>query len=156
MCRDFLIFGLGDSNGSGEGVPDVPGTSPLWEDERSDRSARSFEPRAAMAIDGYNPQTSVTFVHLACSGASIPTGLIGGYGGINDPGGPYLAPQVKEMERLEGQAPDRCRAPLDSGVNDIDFSPLVAFCLAKDHCMDKPYPTEGSHKTLRGERLHPS
>jgi lysophospholipase L1-like esterase len=145
--RDFLIFGLGDSNGSGEGDPDVPGTTPLWEDERCDRSARSFEPQAAMAIDGYNPQTSVTFVHLACSGASIPEGLIGSYGGINDPGGPNLAPQVKEMEKLKGKR-EIDAVLLSIGVNDIDFSPLVAFCLAEDDCMDKPYPTPGSHRTL--------
>jgi hypothetical protein len=34
--------------------------------------------RAAQALEQADPRTSVTFVHLACSGATIATGLLGG------------------------------------------------------------------------------
>jgi len=70
--EDFLIVGLGDSNASGEGNPDVPGLArPLWEDFRCDRSAQSYQARAASAIEKASDHSSVTFVHLACSGASF-------------------------------------------------------------------------------------
>ncbi len=145
--RDFLIAGLGDSNGSGEGNPDVPGTSPLWEDRRCDRSVNSFEPRAALMIDTYNPQTSVTFVHLACSGASVPQGLTGPYRGINDPGGAPIPSQLSQLDQLTGKRGVDALL-LSIGVNDIDFSPLVQFCIAEDSCMDKPYPATSSAETL--------
>ena len=153
FVRDFLIVGLGDSNGSGEGNPDVPGVSPLWEDKRCDRSANSFEARAAMMIDTFNPQTSVTFVHLACSGASVPQGLTGPYRGINDPGGAPIPSQLSQLDQLRGKRPVDALL-LSIGVNDIDFSPLVQFCIAEDGCMDQPYPAAGSSETLSSSVAH--
>jgi hypothetical protein len=75
--RDLLIASLGDSAASGEGVPDVNGKSPVWAAEgggRCDRSGRAASARAAWQIEsthGTNDLTSVTFWHLACSGAAI-------------------------------------------------------------------------------------
>jgi hypothetical protein len=75
--RDMLIASLGDSAASGEGVPDVSGTAPVWAGEggaRCDRSGRAASARAASKIEtGHAPTdlTSVTLWHLACSGAAI-------------------------------------------------------------------------------------
>ena len=152
--RDFLIAGLGDSNGSGEGSPDIPGTSPTWEHLRCDRSANSFEAQAALLVSRRDPaKASVTFVHLACSGASMPKGLLGPYPGINDPGGPPLASQLSQLAELKGKR-ELDALLLSIGVNDIDFSPLVSFCLAQDACMNQPYPNASSKETLSAATAH--
>lgn len=131
---DYLIVGLGDSNGSGEGNPDIPGVAlPKWEDFRCHRSAQSYQARTASAIEKSSDQASVTFVHLACSGASLPAGLLGHYRGINDPGGVALPAQVDQLDRLLGRRkPDA--VILSVGVNDIGFGPLVAFCIEQNGC----------------------
>lgn len=136
--KDFLIAGLGDSNGSGEGNPDIRGLRARWQDYRCDRSANSFEAQAALDIEKRDKKTSVTFVHLACSGASVPRGMVGPYGGINDPGGPPLASQVSQLQRLVGTR--KIDAVLVSiGVNDLGFSDIVAFCLNTVDCPSKPF-----------------
>jgi len=47
---------------------------------RCHRSMISGQARAALAIEQADPRTSVTLVHLACSGAKIDKGLTDGYG----------------------------------------------------------------------------
>src|SRR6266513_1544266 len=97
--KDLLIVSLGDSVGSGEGVPDVSrsvvghATIPLvgtsisvyspvvWSDRRCHRSAHAGSARAAKDIEEADPHTSVTFVHLACSGAGIENGMLDYYVG---------------------------------------------------------------------------
>ncbi len=84
--RDFLIVSIGDSYGSGEGTPDVPQVLGLydgalniqyvsepakWADRRCHRSAFAGPAQAALAIEGADPQTSVTFLSFACSGAAV-------------------------------------------------------------------------------------
>jgi len=129
VVKDYLIFGLGDSNGSGEGNPDVPGlASPLWEDFRCHRSAKSFQARTALALEEASPQASVTFVHLACSGASITQGMTGPYRGLNDPGGAPIASQVAAMGALRGKR-DIDAVLVSIGVNDLGFGAMVAFCI---------------------------
>lgn len=142
--RDFLIVGLGDSNGSGEGTPDVVGGQ-LWANQRCDRSANSFESQAATEIE-QNSQATVTFVHLACSGASIQHGIIGPYRGINDPGGAPLPSQVSNMQSLVGTR--KVDAVVVSiGINDFGFGSIVSFCVQQDNCPAQSYPT-GSTQTL--------
>ncbi len=135
--KDLLIVGLGDSNGSGEGNPDVPGTfRPLWGNVRCDRSAKSYQALAAIALENASPKTSVTFVHLACSGASIDKGLLGSYAGINNPGGRPLPPQLEKMRDLiSGRKPDAVIVSI--GINDLGFGPLVLFCLEQNACFAK-------------------
>ena len=145
--RDLLVFGLGDSIASGEGSPDVPGTQPRWEDARCDRSAKSFEAQSALALERGDAHTTVTFVHLACAGASIDKGLLGSYGGINDPGGAPLPPQVEQMRTLAGSRPIDA-VIISAGINDIGFSAIVRFCLAQAACMNAPYPDPSSTVTL--------
>ena len=72
LLQDFLVVGMGDSLGSGEGNPESgTGTGAKWQNKRCDRSFLSYQALAAMAIERADEKTSVTFVHLACSGASI-------------------------------------------------------------------------------------
>ena len=96
--RDLLIVGFGDSFASGEGNPDMPvafsegqrhknlyprrknndaGGSALWSDELCHRSLYGHQLRAALQIAIENPQSAVTFLGYACSGASIEAGILG-------------------------------------------------------------------------------
>jgi lysophospholipase L1-like esterase len=96
--RDLLIVGLGDSFASGEGNPDMPAEfseaqryknlyprrkdndasgSALWTDELCHRSLYGHQLRAALQIAVENPQSAVTFLGYACSGAGIEAGILG-------------------------------------------------------------------------------
>ncbi|MFL6033814.1 MAG: FG-GAP-like repeat-containing protein, partial [Gaiellaceae bacterium] len=80
--RDLLIVSLGDSVASGEGNPDIPWdlspfqqgglfATPKWELSQCHRSALAGPARAALQLEQADPHTSVTFIHLACSGGRI-------------------------------------------------------------------------------------
>jgi hypothetical protein len=96
--KDLLIAGLGDSFASGEGNPNLPvafsesrrfrnfypererndaGGNARWTDELCHRSLYGQQLRAALQIAIENPQASVTFLDLSCSGASILNGILG-------------------------------------------------------------------------------
>ena len=82
VVRDLLIFGVGDSYGSGEGSPDVEEFDEggaQWQNRRCHRSAQSGQVRAAQMIEDADPHTSVTFVHVACSGGRIHRALLEPY-----------------------------------------------------------------------------
>ncbi len=131
--EDWLIVSIGDSVASGEGNPDFPGLR-VWQDRRCDRSGHAGPSQAALAIERADARSSVTFVHLACSGATIEAGLLGPYDGQN----PTLlqlplAPQVAEVRRLVGER--EIDALLVSvGANDIRFQNLVRQCLVQRDC----------------------
>jgi hypothetical protein len=71
---DRLIVSMGDSIASGEGNPDIPGhdgTGFGWENERCDRSGLAYGAVAARKLQDLQPQVSVTYASVACSGAGI-------------------------------------------------------------------------------------
>jgi lysophospholipase L1-like esterase len=130
--RDLLVVSLGDSVASGEGNPDPGGVGVHWLEQRCHRSLRSGAAQAARAVEQGDRHSVVTFVPLACSGATIDAGLLGAYDGVqpNRHLGP-LPPQVDVLERL--------RRPVDAvllsvGANDLNFSKLVLFCMKVDDC----------------------
>lgn len=135
--QDLLVVGLGDSNGSGEGNPDITASSrPLWVDPRCNRSHHSYQARTASALEHASDDTSVTFVHLACSGASILEGMIGSYRGINDPGEDWAAallPQVLQLKNLVGKRPVDA-VIVSIGVNDLRFGAIVKRCIEEPSC----------------------
>lgn len=149
VVQDWLIVGLGDSNGSGEGTPDVPkpsaGVAARWQSVHCDRSANSYQAQTARMVERRDPRTSVTFVHLACSGASIARGLLGPYGGINP--GILHRPQVKAMTTLaQGREIDAVIVSI--GVNDLGFADLVKHCVAYPNCPARAFPSLTSPTTL--------
>jgi lysophospholipase L1-like esterase len=155
--RDTLIVGLGDSIASGEGDPDRGTAFVSWQDPRCHRSAKGFEAQTAAQLEAADAKSSVTFVGLACSGASIQAGLLGPYSGIAPPGGAPLPPQVDAMKALVGSR--RIDAVLVSiGINDLGFGSIARFCFddgvdpttaATVDCWTKPYPAPTSPTTLR-------
>ena len=139
--QDWLIIGVGDSLSSGEGSPDIARTTGVrekWEDRRCHRSARSWQALFAKKLEDDDPQTSVTFVHQACSGATIPSGLLGGYAGIETGPSTALPPQVSESQRLiGGRKPDALMMTI--GVNDLAFGSVISFCVKYPRCYNRTF-----------------
>lgn len=149
---DHLIVSIGDSIASGEGNPHRDGRwnpwiSPTWEDRACHRSDTAGPARAAAELEDRDPRSSVTFIHLACSGASmldtpdtagaVPSGpddpetggLLDGYEGIE----PWLdPPRPAQLDQLVaavgGQRVDALLVSI--GANDIRFSEVVKHCIA--------------------------
>lgn len=130
--KDLLIVSIGDSFASGQGNPDIPkqgGTRARWVDRLCARSAFAGPAKAALSIEQADPHTSVTFVSLACSGATIDAGLVGVY----LKGGTPLPPQIdKVKEVLNGRQIDALL--ISVGGNDIGFAELVAKCILLPNC----------------------
>jgi hypothetical protein len=133
--RDLLIFGLGDSYGSGEGSPDVRDFEEggvRWQNKECHRSAQSGQVRAAQMIEEADPHTSVTFVHLACSGGRIYTALLEPYDGI-EPDGTPAAPQIDRVAELADEH-EIDALFVSIGGNDINFSTVVKACVLGEVC----------------------
>jgi len=133
---------------------------PSWQDARCHRSAKAGPALAAKMIEDSNPHNSVTFLSLACSGASIATGLLAPYEGRDPKGGMAYAPplvngklppQVGEVARLlcpvsldqNGRCPQGGRKidalTISAGGNDVDFGPIIEYCAALPNCGSWPF-----------------
>ncbi|MEX0991030.1 MAG: GDSL-type esterase/lipase family protein [Actinomycetota bacterium] len=126
---DLLIIGLGDSVASGEGNPEITKANggPKWNDKQCHRSALAGQARAAQRIEGRDAHTSVTFVHLACSGATILEGLLGRYEGIEPVKGSVKKPQITVARTVvKNRTIDAVL--LSIGANDLDFGTIVRNC----------------------------
>ncbi|MBI3699950.1 MAG: hypothetical protein HY242_05820 [Afipia sp.] len=110
-----------------------------WFNPACHRSLYSYQTRTAIALAVRNPQIAVTYLPLACTGATIAQGLFGSQsarecamtkGGFNCTG--TVAPQIAELrEALTAAASRQPGRQLDLvmlsiGANDINFSGLVA------------------------------
>lgn len=111
-----------------------------WMSAPCHRSLYSYQLRAALALAVENPRIAVTFLPLACTGATIETGLFNSQRAreLNcGPVGNHSCPrtvgaQIPRLRELLGRAqrahPGRSLdlVFLTVGANDIDFSGLVA------------------------------
>ena len=110
-----------------------------WQNKRCHRSAQSGQARAAQMIEEADPHTSVTFVHVACSGGRIYEALLDTYDGIVFR--PEDEPLRAQIDRVAELADD---AEIDAlfvsiGGNDINFSTVVEACvLARDCHLGSP------------------
>ncbi len=121
LVQDWLVLGLGDSVAAGEGVPD--GAGGRWQDASCHRSANAFGAQAARALEGSDARTSVTFVHVACSGATLDD---------------VLARQIPVARTLVGSR-EVDAVILSAGANDLNFGPLALFCAAQPDCPNAPW-----------------
>jgi len=154
LVRNFLVVALGDSVASGEGNPDIPGGHAQWQDRRCHRSALAGVARAAKLLEDADDRTSVTFVDLACSGATIPTGLLGEYEGIVPLRHAAALPsQVSELAEIESRVPVDA-VVLSVGANDVSFSKVVLFCVRHNRCVEQPF--DPLHPLRRRSRGFPS
>lgn len=144
--QDWLIVSMGDSFASGEGSPELEGTyivagkpkfpfvsaipvvTEQWQDSDCHRSALAGPAQAALAIEREDPQSSVTFVHVACSGAEVSAGLINAYDGAEDDGSESPA-QLLQLASLLGDQRDVDALLISIGGNDIGFADIIMDCL---------------------------
>jgi hypothetical protein len=105
------------------------------------QSKFSGQALAALAIEQADPKTSVTFIHLACSGGTIPAGIVGEYEGIEKPrqgtGGNRPAQIEAAVALSSGREVDAF--VMSIGGNDIGFSHTIMECVTKEPCFA---PTE--------------
>lgn len=144
VVRDWLIVAIGDSVASGEGVPETPSffAPALWQSARCHRSSRAGGARAARQIEADDGHSSVTFVHLACSGAGVQEGLLGSYDGAVPPRDePPLEPQISALERIARKRQVDA-VLISAGANDVNFSGIATFCarVPDDDCFTEPMP----------------
>jgi hypothetical protein len=112
--------------------------SARWESGPCHRSLYSYQTRTALALAVENPHISVTYLPLACSGATISAGFLAGQGIIEcaSPGTAANCPNTTRAQLVElNGALSRARAAnaerkldlvlLTIGANDIRFSGLV-------------------------------
>jgi len=146
VVQDWLIVSLGDSYGSGEGNPDIDAqhdsfgfvsAGAKWQDRRCHRSANAGSAQAARSIERADKHTSVTFIHIACSGALATTGLLQAYGGTDNEWEakdmPPIEPQLTEARELVGNR-EVDALYISIGGNDANFGPIVQSCIALEPC----------------------
>ena len=120
-----------------------------WEARRCHRSANSGSAQAAKALEDADPHTSVTFVHLACSGASMVYGLLGYYQGtehpdtinneVCNPSDPAnrpaecIRPQLEVAKELVGNR-EVDATYVSIGGNDAHFADIVIACIVQSNC----------------------
>ena len=127
VLKDWLIVGLGDSNGSGEG------NSPFYL-PRCNRSIASYQYLTAQDIEVTDDRSSVTFIHASCSGASIEHLWREGFEGVRAqyPRLPSQIEQVNELlktprfDKAPARTPDAVL--VSAGVNNLEFGAVMVFC----------------------------
>lgn len=132
VVKDWLIVGMGDSNGSGEGNP--PFAVP-----RCARGVTSYQFQTAEYIEQQDDHSSVTFVFTSCSGASVAHLYETPYRGTQPNEKFPLDPQLDQVARtiapFKGVAgePQQARKPdavlVSIGVNDLSFGPVLETCV---------------------------
>lgn len=112
---------------------------PRWTSRQCHRSAESGQVRAARRLEEADPRSSVTFVHLACSGATIANALVGSYGG-GEPGGEEPVPaQVAAAAALtDGREIDALVVSI--GGNDVGFADILLSCVTDEPCFGPATP----------------
>lgn len=139
--NDYLIFSIGDSVASGEGNPHSQG---VWAYAPCHRSSYAGATQAALKLEKEDNKSSVTFVHLACSGATAAHGVFGTYKGLGGQLGTPLPSQIQQIAMATGATPDaqgimQPKRKIDKlfmsiGANDIGFSPIARTCLTSEDC----------------------
>lgn len=127
-------------------TPNPSSCAEAWQDRNQDtavsrchRSAKAGPALAAATLENADPHSSVTFIHLACSGAMITKGILDPYGGLGiyDPSD-LLPPQWSQALLLKGQrVPDAVL--LSIGGNDFGFGELVERCASSGDTVPRAF-----------------
>jgi len=142
--EDFLVVAIGDSYASGDGNPErhrgQTGGAPVWGDGFGDpavgadhaqarRSSVAWPAQVALDLERSDPRTSVTFLSVAASSATVARGLLAPQNsGLPEPQVPRVSALVgdREIDLLL----------VSIGGNDIGFSRLVAGLVDADPWLD--------------------
>ncbi len=144
--RNYVLVSLGDSYASGEGNPRnidaylqqgglFTSFTPYWDDTSCSRSTHSAPARAALRLEQASPHSSVTFIDVSCSGATIGAGILGPQTRARQ-----SASQVEQARALA--AGHRIDAiTLSVGGNDIGFGAILQACALQADCPIQPSST---------------
>lgn len=135
--RNILMLALGDSYASGEGNPRnvqawiqqgglFTSFRPYWDGADCHRSVHSAPAQAALALEKASAQTSVTFVDVTCSGATVSQGVLGQQTG-------QLPSQLAQARSIIGNSPVDL-ITLSVGGNDVGFGSVISSCLVNANC----------------------
>jgi hypothetical protein len=79
------------------------------------------------------------YVNLACSGATVDTGLLGPYRGIQPrPFQRPAPPQIDQLTRIAGES-DIAAVMVSIGANDLGFAKIVKFCALVPRCWQQHF-----------------
>jgi hypothetical protein len=100
------------------------------------QSKFSGQALAALAIEQADPKTSVTFIHLACSGGTIPAGIVGEYEGIEKPREGTGGNRPAQVDTAAALSTNRevDAFVMSIGGNDIGFSHTIMECVTTEPC----------------------
>jgi lysophospholipase L1-like esterase len=144
VVEDLLVVAMGDSYAAGEGNPEkhrkATGGDPLWADgvgnpgveeahAAAHRSTVAWPARVALALERSDRTSSVTFVSVAASGASVARGVLGPQPGTAD------LPQVEQVAALVGDRPIDVLL-VSIGGNDIGFTEIIRRLVDADPLFD--------------------
>lgn len=137
QVKDYLFVVFGDSYASGEGNPrnvqawiDEPDRpfAPYYDDAACNRSTRSGPAQAALALERSSSKSSVTLVDVACSGATVNSGVLG----PQRAAGQALS-QVQQVQQLIGNRAIDI-VVFSVGGNDIGFTSILGACALSLDC----------------------
>lgn len=134
---NILFVAMGDSYASGEGNPrnidaflaqGSAGFTPYWDSDDCNRSAHGAPAQAALRLEESSPKTSVTFVYPACTGATIPSGILGAQRANGQ-----TTSQIEQVAQVIG---DRTIdvLTLSIGGNDVGFTSILSACALARNC----------------------
>ena len=135
--NDYLFVVLGDSYASGEGNPrnvlawiDDPDRpfAPYYDDAACNRSTRSGPAQAALALEKSSDKSSVTLIDVACSGATVNSGMLGPQRGA----GQTLS-QIQQVQQVIGNRAIDI-VVFSIGGNDIGFTSILSACALSLDC----------------------
>ena len=133
---NYLTVAMGDSYASGEGNPrnvdawltGSGGFSPYWDDSECHRSVHGGPAQAALRLEESSPHSSVTFIDLACSGATVAAGILGPQTAAGQ-----STSQMQQARSIVGDLPVDI-VLLMVGGNDIGFTSILASCALVTDC----------------------
>ena len=139
QVSNILMVALGDSYASGEGNPRnveswLAGGSlftqftPYWDSDPCNRSTRGAPAQAALALEQSSPKTSVTLVYVACSGATVTSGVLGPFAAAGQ-----TQSQIEQVRQIIGGRQIDL-VSLSIGGNDIGFSSVLTVCASDANC----------------------
>jgi hypothetical protein len=126
-----------------DGVSDLSDCSSssaqLRDHMRSHRSSLAWPAQAALAIEVVDPRSSVTFISVAASGATIGRGLIGEYPGVGNESLSLLAPMPSQIDQVKALVGNRRidALTISIGINDIGFANVLKALLDTDPVFDR-------------------
>jgi lysophospholipase L1-like esterase len=133
---NYLMVALGDSYASGEGNPrnveawlsEAGAFRPYWDDDNCNRSSRGAPAQSALALEKASPYSSVTLVDVACSGATVDSGVLGPQRQAGQ-----TSSQIQQLRGLIGERPIDI-ATISIGGNDTGFESVLTSCALNNDC----------------------